>query len=178
MIFKNLKNDIKVFMQKYGYAMPEKHTLGLSGKLSLKAKRLGEDNWTNYGIVSQKKVTDAFANYIVDALQTTDGQMNTFRWHAFGESTAAESAADTLLTAETTQVRVIGTSTEGASSYIWSSVATMTFQAACTVGEHAVFNSSGLSTGTMMDRSMFDGLPMSSGDQMQYTYQLSVVSSG
>lgn len=176
-MFENIKNKFKLHMQKYGYMLPEKHTLGFSGSLSIKVKRENKNEFFDYGVVSQKKVTDVFADYIVDALQTT-AMMNVFRWHAFGESTAAESAADTLLTAETTQVRAYGTSTEGASSYIWSTVATHTFQAAATVGEHAVFDSSGISTGTMVDRSMFNGLPMSSGDQMQYTYQLSVISSG
>lgn len=174
----DLKRKIKVYMQQYGYMLPPSHTLGLKGELKLKVKREQDNIFVDYGIVSRRKVTDAFANYIVDALQTTDGQMNTFIWHAFGESTAAEDSTHTLLTAETTQTRSSGSSTEGASAYIWQSVATKTFQAACTVGEHAVFNNSALSTGTMMDRSIFEGVAMASGDQMQFTYSLTVVSSG
>lgn len=173
----NLDKKFKVWLQKYGLALPEKHTLGFSGTLNLKVKKEGYNNWIDYGVISRKKVTDAFAEHIVDALQVGT-TLSVFRWHAFGESTAAEDSAHTLLTAETTQDRTQGTSTEGASAYIWQSVATKTFEAACTVGEHAIFNSSGLSTGVMMDRSMFSPNSMSSGDQMQFTYTLSVISSG
>lgn len=163
-------------MQKYGFMLPEKNTMGFAGSLSIK-KITANGQFYDYGIVARKKVTDVFANYLVDALQSSGSAMHVFRWHACGFSTAAESAADTLLTAETTEVRDYGTSTENATN-IWESVATHTFQNASTVGEHAMFDSSGNSTGTMVDRSMFAGIAVSSGDQIQFTYRLTVVSSG
>jgi len=171
-----LKRKFKVFLQRYGLALPEKHTMGFSGTLKIGVKREGERFFTDYGVVSREKVQDVFAEHIVDALQVGT-TLNIFIWHAFGESTADESSTDEFLMAETTQSRIAGTSTES-SSMVWQSVATKTFEAACTVGEHGIFNSSGLSTGVMMDRSVFDGVPMSSGDQMQFTYTLTVVSSG
>ncbi len=174
---KDLERKFKVFLQKYGLMLPEKHILGFTGSLALK-KTTFNGKVIDYGIVSRKKVTNDFADYLVDCLQGTSTGIDTFIWHAFGESTAAESAADSQLTAETTQTRTSGTSTEGADTYIYQSVATKTFQAAATVGEHGLFNESGLSTGTLMDRSIFDGVAMSSGDQMQFTYSLTVVSSG
>jgi len=168
-------------MQKYGFMLPEKNTMGFTGSLAVK-KIFADGGFYDYGIVSRKKVTDVFANYLVDAMQTT-GMMNVFRWHACGFSTAAESAANTQLTEEVTtggisEPREYGTSTEGATANIYRSIATHTFQNASTVGEHGLFNSSGLSTGTLLDRSMFAGIAVSSGDQIQFTYELTVVSSG
>ena len=175
-MFKKIKNNIKVFAQKYGLMLPEQHTMGFTGALKVKVLPASGGIY-DYGIVSRKKVTDVFATYLVDSMQTT-GMMNIFRWHACGFSTAAESAADTLLTAETTEARDYGTSTEGATSNIYRSIATHTFQNASTVGEHGLFDSSGNSTGTLLDRSMFAGIAVSSGDQIQFTYELTVVSSG
>ena len=173
-LFKKLKNDLKVFVQKYGLMLPEQHTMGFMGSLKVKVFPEG-GGICDYGIVSRKKVTDVFANYLVDAMQTT-GMMNLFRWHESGFSTAAESAADTTLTAATTETRDLGTSTEGATANIYRSIATHTYQNASTVGEHGLFASS--AAGTLLDRSMFAGIAVSSGDQIQFTYELTVVSSG
>lgn len=163
-------------LQKLGLFMPTKDMTNMFGKLSMK-KITADGQFYDYGVVSQKKVTDVFVNYLVDAMQTT-GMMNIFRWHACGFSTAAESSTDQLLTAETTETRDYGTSTEGATANIYSTVATHTFQNASTVGEHGLFDSSGTSTGTLVDRSMFAGIAVSSGDQIQFTYELTCVSSG
>lgn len=175
-MLEKLKNKIKVAMQKQGRMLPEKHTCGFTGSLGV--KKISYDGKTiDYGIVSRKKVTTVFANYLVDSMQTT-AMMNIFKYHGSGFSTAAETAAQTQLVAATSEARDTGTSTEGASANIYSSVATHTYQVASTVGEHGIFNSAARSTGTMLDRSMFAGIAVSSGDQIQFTYQLTVVSSG
>ena len=44
-MFDKLRNKFKLHMQKYGYMLPEKSTMGFMGSLALKVKKFGEDSF-------------------------------------------------------------------------------------------------------------------------------------
>lgn len=132
----------------------------------------------DYGLISLRVVTDAGVGAIVDAFQGSFTLTN-LKFHGIGTGSTAEASSQTALVTElTTQyspdnVRATGTLTEGASANIFRSVATNTVDAAVTITEHGVFSSSTVGSGIMLDRSVFGGIALASGDSLQSTYELS-----
>jgi hypothetical protein len=132
----------------------------------------------NYGCISLRVVTDAGVAAIVDAFQGSFTLTN-LKFHGIGTGSTAEASSQTALTTElTTQyspdnVRATGTLTEGASANIFRSVATNTVDTAVTITEHGIFSSATVGGGTMLDRSVFGGIALASGDSLQSTYELS-----
>jgi len=172
-MIKMLLNKIKPLAQRFGLMLPEKSVIEMYG--SLRAKRITPDGDVfDYGIVSRKKVTTVFVNYLVDSMQTT-GMMNIFRWHHSGGVTDAEAITDVQLTSGGAFLRDYGTSTEGATANIYRSIATHTYTSgAYTVKEHGIFSSSssGEAGDTMLDHHVFGAIACSSGDSIQFTYEL------
>jgi hypothetical protein len=131
----------------------------------------------DYGLVSLRVVTTAGVNAIVDAFQATF-TLNNFKFHGIGTGASAEAASDTALGVElTTQynpnsTRATGTTTEGASTYIYRSVGTNTVDAAVTVTEHGIFSQAATGGGSLLDRSVFGGIALANGDSLQSTYEL------
>jgi hypothetical protein len=147
------------------------NTFEMFGFLSRKHTR--KDIVIADGLVSCRLVTGAFANYLVDSLQnSTTSPMDVFRYHGVGTGNTAEANSQTSLVTEV-ETRVSGTQEEGSSSYIFKSVATVTFTGSHSIAEHGLFSAS--SNGTMMDRSVF-GTPdvVTTSDEIEYTYQLTV----
>jgi hypothetical protein len=120
------------------------------------------------GVIARKKVTSAFVNYLVDELQSYTG-IDSFSWHEYGTSTGAENKTDTALTTAI-GTRSTGTQTEGASANIYRTVGTITATGTHAITEHGIFSSS--SSGTLMDRSLFSAINVSSGDSIEFTYEL------
>jgi hypothetical protein len=134
----------------------------------------------NYGIVGRKVVTDTGVAYIVDAFQNTT-ELENMKFHGLGTGSTAESASQTALVTELTteytgDVRATGTTTEGASANIYRTVATNTLDGTpgAALREHAVFSAS--SAGTMLDRTLYSAITLSSGDALQSTYELTLTS--
>lgn len=137
--------------------------------------------WINWGVLSYRVVTNAFANLLVDALQGISGAtINTFKYHDSGTGTTAEAVTDTTLVTPCGEARDVGTQTEGATSNIYKSVAThnYTTSGALVITEHGLFSAS--SGGILLDRSVFanNGIPVVSGASIQFTYQLQIVAGG
>lgn len=124
------------------------------------------------GLVSTKKVTTAFANYLVDGLQANTTDVALFKYHDSGTGTTAESNAQTGLITPTGIARVTGTQTEGSSANIYKSVATIAYNNTFAVTEHGLFSAS--TSGTLMDRSLFTAINVVNGDSIQFTYELTV----
>jgi hypothetical protein len=120
------------------------------------------------GLVCTKVVTDAGVAYLVDAMQGITEPEN-FRYHGSGTSSTAESAAQTGLVTEVGS-RATGSLTEGASANIFRTVGTVTYGGSFSITEHGIFSAS--SAGTMLDRSVFTGIGVISGDSIQFTYDL------
>jgi len=108
----------------------------------LYAKKISaEGDVVDYGLVSQRVVTDAFVNYLVDAMQdSTTYPMDVFKYHDSGTGTTSEDASDTTLESPCGESRDTGTQEEGASSNIYKTVATHTYSGSFAITEHGVFS--------------------------------------
>jgi hypothetical protein len=133
------------------------------------------------GLLSRRVVTTAGVNFIVDAFQNST-ELENFKYHGLGTNSTAEASSDSALGAElTTQynpdsTRATGTTTEGASANIYRTVATNTVDASAAVTEHGVFSAA--SAGTLLDRSVFSTVNLTSGDSLQTTYDLTCSAGG
>lgn len=124
---------------------------------------------SDLGLISVKKITTAFRDYVVDSLQnSTTAPLDVFRYHAAGTGTTAEDNTQTALVTEV-ESRTAGTQVEGATSDIYRTVATIDFTGTLAITEHGIFSAS--TAGTMMDRSVFSAINVSSGDSIQFTYE-------
>lgn len=155
------------------------------GKAELSAVKITADgNVVDYGVVSRKKVTQAFVLNIVDAMcdSAGTGQLATFNDYQYhdcgtGGDQSTESNSSTTLTtggAGTGGTRVIGAPTDVSTSSTgkMQTQATIPFDATKAIREHAVFNAA--SSGTMLDRSAFSDITVNNGDSIQFTYVLSI----
>lgn len=121
------------------------------------------------GVISVQKITTAFRDYIVDALQnSTTHPLSAFRYHGCGTGSTAEANTQTGLITEV-GARVEGTQAEGSTANIYQSVATISFSGSYAITEHGIFSAS--SNGTLMDRSLFSAINVASGDSIQFTYE-------
>jgi len=151
--------------------------LAMTGKLF--ARKIGRDGYeTNFGVVSVNSVTTVGAEWLVDSFQNSTGyEMSKFIYHGYGTSTGAESTGDTVLGTEV-EVRSTGTAVE-ASSMVFRTVATHTFT---TTGGHAITEhglfSAATTGGTLWDRSKFAAINVSTGDSIEFTYELTVTPGG
>jgi len=124
--------------------------------------------------VKDRVVTDAFCAMLVDELQSSQPTFSTFKWHHSGTGTTAEAAAQTDL------VTPVSTRDEGSltetSAKVFKSVGTTTYSGTSAITEHGLFSAE--TSGTMMDRSKFDAINVVSGNQIEWTYELTVSSGG
>lgn len=122
------------------------------------------------GVISTKKVTTAFRDYVVDSLQnSTTSPLDTFKYHASGTDNTAEANTQTALIAEV-ETRATGTQIEGATANIFKTVATVTYTATRAIVEHGIFSAS--TSGTMMDRSVFSTINVDNNDSIEFTYEI------
>lgn len=141
------------------------------GMLSAKVTR-ANGQVEDLGLISVKKVTTAFADYIVDSLQdSTASPLDAFSYHAMGTDNTAEANTDTALGTEV-ESRTDGTQTEGSSTNIYKTVGTISATGTHTIVEHGILSAS--SGGTLLDRSVFSGISVTSGDSIEFTYELTV----
>jgi hypothetical protein len=127
------------------------------------------------GVISARKVTDAFVQKLVDAFQSAV-YVNAWKYHDSGEGTTGEDATDTALEDPCGEARDSGTQVEGASANIYKTVATHTYAGTFAITEHGVFDAS--TSGTLMDRSVFSAINVNSGDKIEFTYQITFSSGG
>lgn len=139
----------------------------------------------DYGTVGYRVVTDVGVNAIVDAFQNTF-EVENFNYHGIGTGgdLKAEGADDTALQTELTteystdNTRATGTQGEGASANIYQSVGTNSVDAAVAIDEHGLFDQAATGGGTLLDRTVFAEINLTSGDSLQSTYELTVNSGG
>jgi len=126
--------------------------------------------------VRDKVVTDAFVAFVVDQLQAESSEIGDFKYHQCGLGVTAEAAGDTGIETDTGITPVAGTQTEGATANIYKSVATMTMDATEAITEHVLMSQSG--AGTLMDRTVFSAINVVSGNQIEFTFQITFTSGG
>jgi len=147
----------------------------MHSQLSIKVRRA--DGWTiDYGVVGYRSITTAFANFLVDQLQTEDSTIGDFKYHDGGVGTTAENVSNTTMETTDGESRATGTQTEGASANIYKSVGTISYTSTKAITEHGVFNNS--TTGTLLDRTVFSAVNVVSGDAIEFTYQYTVSTGG
>ena len=126
--------------------------------------------------VINKKVTTAYVNFLVDQHQTESSLIGDFKYHEMGLGSTAENASDTALETTTGIARVTGTQTEGSSANIYKSVGTVTADTTETIREHGLFNAS--SGATLMDRTVFGAISVVSGNQIEFSFEITYSSGG
>jgi hypothetical protein len=136
----------------------------------LSAKVLRADGTVeDVGLISVKKITQAFRDYIVDSLQdSATYPLDAFKYHASGTGSTAEANTETALVTEVGS-RQAGTQTEGVSANIYQTVATLSYTAAHAITEHGIFSAA--SSGVLMDRSVFAAINVGAGDSIEFTYE-------
>ena len=145
----------------------------VEAELGVKLNHEGEQY--DFGIVSRKKVTDEFVAFMVDQLQAETSTWGDFKHHISGTGTTAEDNNDVQLVTPVGTAREVGTQLEGASVWIYKSVATIAYTATLAITEHAIFNeayAAAQTDGILMDRSVFTAVNVVDGDSIEFTYQL------
>lgn len=124
------------------------------------------------GVVSVKKVTTAFAAYVVDSLQdSTTYPLDDFKYHASGDDGTAEANSQTALENEV-ESRATGNQGENGAS-IYQSVGTINYTGGFTIQEHGILSAN--AAGTLLDRNLVPNAPVViSGDSIEFTYELTV----
>ena len=143
------------------------------GMLRVRVKRAATGLWEDYGLVSTKLVTVAFAEFVVDALQdSTTYALDLFTWHDMGDDNTAEANTHTALQ-NSRESRVNDTSPGENTSQVYQSIATITATGGYTAQEHGIFNDA--VANTMMDRNLIPNAPvLITDDQVEFTYELTV----
>jgi hypothetical protein len=137
------------------------------------------------GCAGLRVVTTVGCTKIVSAMNGTDASTAVnFKYHGLGTGSTAEASSDTALVTElTTQynpdsTRSTGTQTTGGGGNVYRTVGTVTVDASATVQEHGVFSQAAAPGGTLLDRTLFTSVGMSSGDGLQVTYDFTQVAGG
>ena len=132
--------------------------------------------------VRDKVVTDVFCEAIVDNLIAEVASFGDFKYHHSGTGVGAEAAANTGLGTPELDARTVGTQAE-ASSKVYQSVATETFDDTAAITEHGLFNTAGaggppVTGGILMDRTVFAAINVVNGNQIEWTFTISFTSGG
>lgn len=128
----------------------------------------------DYGVVSRRVVTNAGVAALANAFLNTF-EPEIFNYHASGTGGTAEAATDTALVTEV-ETRVAGTQSSPAGGQ-YRTVATVSYTATRTITEHGIFSQLAVG-GTLWDRSLFTGIPVVSGDSIQFTYTVTFTAGG
>jgi hypothetical protein len=126
-------------------------------------------------VVRDKVVTTAFVDFVVDQLIAETSVFGDFKYHEVGLGTNAEAVGDTALQTSSGIARATGTQVE-TDHDTYKSVGTITADATEAWTEHGLFNAS--SAGTLMDRTKFDAINVVSGNQVEFTFEISFTAGG
>lgn len=130
------------------------------------------------GLASCRVVTTVGVGYIVDAFQGLVEPEN-MKFHALGTGSGSEAVGNTQLGTElTTQYAVANTRVTGTLGELsgnpntFETTATITVSTGATITEHGIFSTSGTGTGVLLDRTLFAGVPLATGESILSTYDL------
>lgn len=143
--------------------------MGVNAELRLRIRHPNKE-WTNLGVASRRVITTVGAGFIVDAFQNLV-ELEAMNYHDSGTGTNAESAGDTTLQTPAGPARVLGTQSEG-TSVQYKTVGTISYTTTQTIAEHGIFSAA--TSGVLLDRSVFTGISVVNGSQIEFTYTLTV----
>lgn len=129
------------------------------------------------GLASFRVVTDDGVDFIVDAFQNSV-ELENLKYHGIGTGSTAENQTDSALVTELTteyspdSTRATGTTTEGGSTNVYRTVGTNTLDGTpgAALREHGIFDQASTAGGTLLDRTVYAAITLSSGDSLQSTY--------
>lgn len=130
----------------------------------------------DYGVVSNKVVTTAWVNFLVDNMVAETTEFGDLKFHDSGVGVTAPAVGDTDMETTDGEARVTGTQLEGASANIYKTVGTITYTTTKAITEHGVFTQ--VTGGTLCDRSTFTAINVVNTDQIEFTYELTVSAGG
>lgn len=143
--------------------------IGVNAELSARVRHPGGE-WVDLGVASRRVITTVGAGFIVDAFQNLV-ELEAMNYHDSGTGTNAESASDTALQSPAGPARQAGVQSEG-TSVQYKTVATITYTTTQTITEHGIFSAA--TSGVLLDRSVFSGISVVNGSQIEFTYTLTV----
>lgn len=155
------------------------------GQLFL-SKITADGDRVDYGLASLRLVTTAGVAYICADMASGANDINLFRFHGIGTGATAEAVGDTALGAESTtalnpdNTRATGSQASAtvSTNATYTTVGTVTVDAAVACTEHGIFSQAATGGGTLLDRSVFSVVNLASGDSLQATYVLTINSGG
>lgn len=159
-------------------ATKPRNSTEMFGFLSAIVKRT-DGSTKDYGLVSVREVTSAFAKRLVDGFTTSGDVIDNFNQHKMGAGSTAETDTQTaLVTAQEGAQGATGNAaaTHGAASNIYRTVGTLTAGSAYGCREHGVFNAS--TGGILLDRSVVTNIDLNTDDVVTWTYELTVNAGG
>jgi hypothetical protein len=144
---------------------------------------------TDLGLAGHRKVTDVGVAKLVALMNQSDATTATnFKYHGIGTNNTAEAAADTALNTEipnshyqVSGQRASGNQTVGASVNVYRTTAVVSVGAiggTDTIVEHGVFSAQAVGAGTLWDRTVFAGIPLTANQAVQAQYDLTIASGG
>lgn len=138
------------------------------------------------GLASLRLVTTAGVRFICDDFNASTTDVSNMRFHGIGTGAVAEAVGDTALGAESTtalnpdSTRATGSQASAtvSTNATYTTVGTLTADAAIAATEHGIFSQAATGGGTLLDRSVFSVVNLASGDSLQTTYVLTINSGG
>lgn len=173
---------IEKLTKKEEIVKPKNKERALSGHTELVARHIRNGEEIDRRTEINREVTDTFVNDIVDSLVAA-AYLNTYKYHHSGTGTVTEYQTDTDLGTPVEAARVVGTQIEGDNTYVYKSVATITYTASYAITEHGLFDTAGAGGppvvgGIMMDRTKFSAINVDSGDKIEFTFTISFTAGG
>ncbi len=164
----------------------------ITSTLEAKVHRIATGETEDLGVISRMKVSTAFVQLLCRALDGGDyateyGYFKEYAYHEWGTSSTAEANTQNKCITHVSNTNEVaegntlvpGTQVGGSSSYV--SVATLTANDSYTITEHCLHPTSACGASPFssvdsygMDRSVFTGIPLTSGDSITFTYTLNV----
>jgi len=126
-------------------------------------------------MVRDKMVTTAFVDFVVDQLQAETSTFGDFKYHDSGEGSTGEAITDVGMESATGEARSTGTQTE-TDHDTYKSVATDTYSGSFAITEHGLFNT--VDSTLLMDRTVFSAINVVSGNQIEFTFEISFTAGG
>lgn len=116
-------------------------------------------------------ITTVGKNWTQDLFQEVDAAADSLKWHKSGIGVAVAAVGNTDLSTGIYS-RVAGTTAEGASPNIYQSVATINYTGTRSITEWGIFTTS--TAGTLFSRKTFAAKPVTNGDSIVFTWNLTL----
>jgi hypothetical protein len=158
------------------------HISHFEGALFLTVRR-ADGSLLDYGLASLRVITTAGVTEVATRFAgTSAASIANFKFHALGTGTNAEAIGDTALQTELTTEynpdNTRATGSQSASTNTYSTTGTNTVDASAAVTEHGILTQAATGGGTLLDRSKFTVINLSSGDSLQSAYTLTLSAGG